>query len=131
MHSCIFNFRMQRVQAIFVTLNRNPFLFVSFLRECNFILTKHVIYLQFTHAVEFHSTGLPFGRVPIHRHLTRLPWRERIPVAGTFPFTLLEFEDARNTHLAGVRDRFSRRRELALKVYTSNLYPFGLTLPVR
>jgi len=57
--------------------------------------------------------------------------RRCIPVAGVFPFRPIGIR-RRATRISGVRDRFGRRRggSLALKVYSSNLYPswFSLSL---
>lgn len=62
----------------------------------------------------------------------RLPRRECIPVARAFPFHPIGIW-RRATRISGVRDRFGRRRggSLALKVYSSNLYPSGLSDSLR
>lgn len=55
--------------------------------------------------------------------------QECIPVARSFPFCPIGIR-RRATRISGVRDRFGRRRGgcLALKVYSSNLYPSGFSL---
>lgn len=63
---------------------------------------KVILKLKFTHAISHGISFLqmPLGHVSIRRHLTRLPRRECIPVAGTFPFTLSESEDAQHASRA-------------------------------
>lgn len=65
------------------------------------------------------------------RHLSRLLPRAAAegmpPVAQPFPFALSDSKDA-HTHLARACEIGLARGGLALKVYSSNLYPYGLSL---